>query len=309
MKENEMNVLFSSDDNYAQHLGVAIFSLLMNNYSFKNINIYIVDNEITEINKEKLNSIVQQFMNTEIMWIPFEKWKAKLQLNMMWSISISSYARLFIADILPESAERVLYLDCDMIICSSLMKLWNADLHGCIIGAVQDTVSNQTKDAVGLLPSERYCNAGMLLIDLCAWRKERIGENCVQFIYKRNGSVVHHDQGTINGVLKGKWFRLPLMYNVMTIHYFFDQGKVKRYFNDQADFYSVEEIEQSKERPAILHYTPSFTTRPWFKNCKHPKKQLYWDMISSTPWREEREQRDNSKWYVKLINWSYRNLY
>ena len=55
MGKNIMNVLFSSDDKYAQHLGVAIYSLLEHNTAFNKITIYIVDNDISDINKQKLN--------------------------------------------------------------------------------------------------------------------------------------------------------------------------------------------------------------------------------------------------------------
>ena len=39
-----MNVLYSSDDNYAQHMGVSIYSLLRHNAEFENIRLYVIDN-------------------------------------------------------------------------------------------------------------------------------------------------------------------------------------------------------------------------------------------------------------------------
>ena len=44
--------------------------------------------------------------------------------------SLSQYARLFISSVLPENLEKVLYLDCDIIIRQSLDELWNLDMHG-----------------------------------------------------------------------------------------------------------------------------------------------------------------------------------
>ena len=46
MNKNELNVLFSSDNNYAQHLGAAMQSLLENNQDFTIVRIYVIDNEI-----------------------------------------------------------------------------------------------------------------------------------------------------------------------------------------------------------------------------------------------------------------------
>ena len=103
MDNNVMNVAFSSDDNYAQHMGVAIYSLLKNNRDFHLINIYIIDNLITEHNKKKITELVGKFGNAKIIWVDFETWKSRLNLNMKnWKISISAYARLFLGSILDE---------------------------------------------------------------------------------------------------------------------------------------------------------------------------------------------------------------
>lgn len=307
-KSDELNVLFSSDDNYAQNLGASIYSLLNHNRSFKRIRLYIIDNEISLKRRDMLLQIVSLFKNACVEFIDFAKWKSKLKLNLAWSISLSSYARLFMGDILSESVNRVLYLDCDMIISDSLYQLWNHDLGTNIIGAVQDCVSQATKTCVGLKKNEGYFNAGMLLIDLYRWRENYIGQRCIEFIKEKSGTVGHHDQGVLNGIFHNKWTRLPLRFNVMTVNYFLSVDRMKKYFGDFADYYSKEEITQSKAHPSIIHYTPSFTSRPWFSNCCHPLKEKYWESLSETPWKDEKPQKDTSKWYVRLQGWRYRNL-
>lgn len=308
MSRNELNVFFSSDDHYAQHLGAAMQSLLQNNQDFTVIRLYIIENEISASSKEKLCAIAEKFLNAQIIWISFDAWKSRLQLNMTWSISMSSYARLFVADMVPVDMDRILYLDCDMIVCDSLQRLWNTDLRGCALGAVQDTISNTTKAAVGLAPEEQYFNAGMLLIDLAKWREQNIGSKCLSFIQERNGSVVHHDQGVLNGVLRNQWFRLPLCDNLMTIHFIFNRERILDYYGENAVFYLDNEIVNAKEHPVVLHYTPSFTSRPWCQDCKHPRKALYWENLNKTPWKGAKPEKSKDKWYVKLINWRYRNL-
>ena len=195
-----MNVLYSSDDNYAQHMGVSIYSLLRHNAEFENIRLYVIDNDISPENRDKLREMVSRFSNAEIMFLPFLEWKEKLRLNMSWDISISSYARLFVGEMLPETVDRVLYADCDMIVCEPLRELWNTPLDGKVLAAVQDGISADTKAAVGLQAGMRYFNAGLLLIDLAEWRARKMGERCMSFIEGHGGNVVHHDQGGLNGV-------------------------------------------------------------------------------------------------------------
>ena len=306
--EEILNVIFSSDDNYAQHLGVAIYSLLKQNTNFEQIQIFVIDNDITEKNKNNILEILKDFSYARIIWIDFNMWKEKLRLNMLWDISISTYARIFIGSMLPKEIERALYLDCDMIVCQNLKEFWKTNLHSAILGAVQDTISDVTKIAVEKKPSEPYFNAGMLLIDLKQWREQNVEQRCLKFLEKKNGSVVHHDQGILNAVLADKWYRVPLEYNLMTINYMFTQNQIKRFFGDHSEFYSKEEVEVALKTPKIMHFTPSFTSRPWIKNCKHPYKKLYWDELKQTAWKNAKPQKDESKWYVRVINWRYRNL-
>lgn len=310
MDENfeTMNVMFSSDDNYAQHMGVAIYSLLEHNKDFPHIRIFLIENGIASANREKLEQIVYGFKNTSLHWVSFAEWKNQLKLDLAWPISLSAYARLFVASMVPEDISRILYLDCDMIICDSLQELWNTDLREKTLGAVQDFINDQTKASVGVLPQGKYFNAGMLLIDLEQWRKQGVEQACLKFIAEHGGNVTHHDQGVLNGVLKNDCAILPIRYNLMTIHYIFDRRRLNKYFQDHAAFYTTEEIAEAKNKPAILHFTPSFTSRPWVRTCRHPLKKLYWDTAEKTPWAGARPIKDTSKWYVRLIDWRYRNL-
>lgn len=303
-----MNFILSSDNNYAQHLGVALYSILDHNRDEEEVNIFVVDNDIKDENRQKLHLLEQQFKNAHLHFIAFGKWRDSLQLNMAWNISISSYARLFVASMLPESVERVIYMDCDMVVTSSLRELWHTDMQGLVIAAVQDDMPTRYKSAVGLASTEPYFNAGLLLIDLKKWREQKCELACLDFIREHEGRVIHHDQGVLNGVFRGKWHRLSLQANIMTIHYIFTLRQIMKYFRDESPFYTEQEITEAKRQPWILHFTPSFTSRPWVGNCKHPLKSLYWDALSHTPWRGAKPQKDHDKWYVKLINWRYRAL-
>ena len=308
MDKDCLNVVFSSDDNYAPHLGAAIYSLIYCNSDFEHIKVFIIDNEIREENRRKLSAIVDKTPNTEIIWIPFEKYREKLKLNLMWNISLSSYARLFIAEMVPESVKRIIYLDCDMIVCQSLKELWDTDLNGKIIGAVQDTVGSRAKEQLNLSLNERYFNSGMLLVDLDAWRKHNIGTKCLHFLEIYNGQVHHHDQGVLNGVLCNEKYILPMRYNTITIHYFFNMRQIRKFYNETADFYSAKEIEKAKNNPVIIHFTPSFTSRPWVKGCRHPLKKRYWDAVDHTPWKGMEPLKNQEKWYARLMDWRYRVL-
>lgn len=299
-----MNIVYSCDDNYAQHTGVSIISLLENNKHFDEINIYIVDNDIKNENKIKLNDIANRYKR-KISYIDFKKYKEKLKLNMEWDISISSYARLFLTSMLPKSIERVLYFDCDSVIIKSLDELWNENIDNYYIAAVEDTVSNSIKKSVGIDKTERYINAGMLLMNLKKMRENNIEKKFLEFIDKYNGNVIHHDQGVINGVLYKNIKIISPKFNLMTIYYTMSRDEIIEYYGISGEFYSQNEIDEAINNVVYIHYTPGFTTRPWVKGCKHPKKYIYLKYLYKTPWSGIKLEKDKSKIKVKVINWIY----
>lgn len=303
-----MNILFSSDDNYARHLGVAMYSLMIHNQKAKKLNFFVVDNHISEDNLSKLKQVVDGFCNSTINFIPFDSYAKELQLDMPWPISMSAYARLFTAEMLPKEIDRVLYLDCDMVINKELTELWNIDLQGNCVGAIQDQVKPDIKTAVNLSPFDMYFNSGFLLVDLFKWRMLDIGQRSKDFINSLHGRVLHHDQGVLNGVLKNSWTRLPLRYNVMTVYFLLSQSRIAYYYNDNSPFYSNAEITDAIYNPCIIHYTPSFTSRPWEDNCHHPLKSLYSIYLSQTPWKGVNKERERISLYLRWINWKYRNF-
>ena len=308
-KEKIITIVYSSDDNYILHAAASIVSLIENNETLGKINVYFIENNVSQKNKNKFENLMDTYKQLSIKWIDFSEWMQKLNLNMKWKISISAYARLFVAEMLDNNIDKVLYLDCDIIVNQSIEKLMDIDITNYYIGAVQDAVNDETKNSVGVQSGRPYYNSGMLLINLKKWREDNISETFLKFIEEHQGNVIHHDQGVINGVLKNKIYKLPLQYNVMTIHYIFNRKQIMKYYRESTEFYSEQEIKSAKNKPIILHYTPSFTVRPWIQGCKHPRRQLYWVNLNKTPWKNVEKQQNQEKWYIRIINYLYRNFY
>ena len=56
-----MNIVYSSSDSYAPIAGVSIMSLLHNNTDADEINIYMIDNNISDENKKRFENMVDKF--------------------------------------------------------------------------------------------------------------------------------------------------------------------------------------------------------------------------------------------------------
>ena len=293
-------VAYGSDDNYAKYMGISLYSLFETNTAFENIEVFVLDCGISAENKEKLLSVAAQW-NRQLHFLDMGPAVSSLDLHMgAKKIAIASYARLFIGSLLPDDCDRVLYIDCDTLIRDSLLPLWATDFGDALIAGVQDTVDSYFLDVIGLPRTVRYINAGILLINLSAWREENLQAQFMQLIEKFGGNVPHHDQGTINAVCKERRKIVPMRFNVTANLYSFSAQTIRKiYFLEE--YYPQEELTAALESPAIVHFTTGLLGRPWEEKSTHPQKQAFWDTAAKTPWKDITPLPDSRSFGLKAF--------
>lgn len=279
-----MNVIYSSDDNYARHVGVAITSLYDCNQDMPELDVYLIDDGIRPDNREKLDAIAQRYGRT-IRYIPFGPHKEKLSLNNKWELPLSTYARLFVAEMVPQSVERLLYLDCDTVVCDSLKELWETDMQGKTIAAVEDVGSTLFQPETGTGTVYRYFCAGVLLIDMKKWRQISAQEKMMAYLDSKGGQVRHHDQTILNGVFWNDCLLIHPRYNALTPTFIMPYENLRAFFKLRDSYYSKQEIRQSVKAPAIIHFTSANIGRPWENNA-HPKAKIYQRYWQASAWKD-----------------------
>jgi lipopolysaccharide biosynthesis glycosyltransferase len=136
--------------------------------------------------------------------------------------SSTVYAPIFLGSLLPDSCERVIWLDADTITRRSLVDLWNLDLGSSMVGAVGDDYVHVVSDPwgvahwreLGLDVNARYFNSGVMLIDLSAWRGYGVEDRALDYLESYGDSVVQHDQDALNVICAGLWSELDVRWNV-----------------------------------------------------------------------------------------------
>lgn len=306
-KSQSLCAAYAADDNYGKYLGISMLSLFESNKDFEEITVFVLDCGMKEPNKERLKSIAERYKR-KVYFMSMEKAVSALDLRMgARKISIASYARLFLASVIPGDYDKLLYLDCDTIVRGSLRDLWNMEMGNYLIAGVRDTVDLFFLKKIGLEPEEYYVNAGILLVHLKAWREEQLESQFMDFIRKFEGNVPHHDQGTINGVCVKRKGILPLKYNVTSNIYSFSAKTIKRiYF--LKEFYFEKELESARKNPVILHFTTGLVGRPWEKGCTHPMKKEYLKAARYSPWKNEPLLPDSRKFSVKVFAAFYNHM-
>ena len=128
-----MNIVYSSSDSYSPVAGVSLLSLLENNQSSAQLNVFIIDNGISDKNKEKFRKTCNKF-GRKLTFIPIANIEKLAGASIdTGRLNISTFARLFYATLLPDDGEKVIHIDCDTMVMTSLEPFWNTDMEGKIV--------------------------------------------------------------------------------------------------------------------------------------------------------------------------------
>lgn len=296
-----LHIAYASDDNYVQHLGASLVSLLDNNKEFQKISIHILDNNLNDLNRNRLKWISEKY-GREIVFYELKRLLDSLKkFDLPNTISITAYSRLFLSELINTNIDKIIYADCDSIFNDCLKSLWEISIDHFSIAAVEDHVGIDNKINIGINASCRYVNSGFLLMNLNKIRKEAGLEKMLEVIKKYQGKVQHHDQGVINAAFNEDIYYLHPKYNTMTSFYDFKNVKSIEDYYRATKYYSQEIINEAQSNPVFIHFTPGFSKRPWIKGCRHPLQKKYWDYLSLTPWENELEQEDKRPLKYKLI--------
>ncbi len=300
---NIAHVVYASDDRFAEILGVSLVSLYDNNQDMKDIQVYVLDSDISDDNKQKLYCVCEQYKRSQIVFIPAGNINERLSMRVMTDRgSLSQYARLFVSSKLPKELQRVLYLDCDIIINQSIKELWNLDLHGKTIGALMDAFSKYYRMNIGLEPDDIMFNSGVMLIDLDKWKNENVEARLLKFITRKQGKIQQGDQGALNAVLSHDTYCFDPRFNSVTIFYDFTYKEMLVY-RKPSKFYSEGKVKIAVENPVMIHFTTSiFSKRPWMRGCQHRYATKWMDYKEKSPWKDcGLREDDRPQWKQKLV--------
>lgn len=128
----------------------------------------------------------------------------------------ATYARLFIPDLLPD-AERVIYMDCDMLVTGSLGATWCCDFGQNLIAAVRCPAPTPAYAAQIGLPLREYINAGFLVMNLALWRAEGVAQSCLGASSDPNRPNVIRDESAINDISRGRVQFLDAGFNLYAL--------------------------------------------------------------------------------------------
>lgn len=305
MENQDLHVVLASDNNYAQYVAVVLVSLFETNPDFRKVYVHLlcsdIDNDIIEMIRKHIPC-----SKGELIVYDADSSLKKVDIKVQNGFSISAYSRLFLGSILPDEIEKILYLDCDVLITGNLSNLWNTHLDDNWIAAVADsTIDSLSRIRIGLEKQYYYINSGVLLINLKEWRKNKLEQVFVDTIKEYDGDIYHKDQGVLNKVCHNHLLLLPPNYNVQTNFYSHPYCLMEE---AGVPFYSLEEYKNATSNPLIIHFTLGYYNRPWCQKAEHPMADQWRITRAKTAWADCLLLPDNRLPQVKLLGWALQHL-
>lgn len=276
-----MNILLCLDDtswDYTRHCAVTILSLLETNKNNK-IKIWIMSSCLPEENIAELRRIVALY-NQEIEFIirddivPEEL--KKVIINRRGAIWWPRY-RYFFSNFI-KWIEKILYIDCDVLVMGDLSEIYNMNMHGKAIAGYLDCFPYRCKNVVFHL--KNYINSWVLLFDVKKYDVKKINVNNMEEINKKYSEYfLWWDQDKANIIFKDDIF----VYNE-SMNY----QLVGKYFNK---WLSDAKIIHCLQKPYIC-----------IQRSNLPRKviKLYNHYLSLTKWSWYPVKKTN-QWCLKYI--------
>lgn len=274
-----MNIVCTVDDVYVQHCAVLLTSLFANNPN-EHFTIHIITDSAKSSNLTLLEQFLASYPHSYTIHAITPT--AIRNAPISYHISLATYFRLFIPDILPIDLDRVLFLDVDMIIRGSIRPLWETKLDGYTHAATIAAGMDGYPTRIGLPNESLYFNAGLMLMNLKAWRELNVFERGCELIYQEPGRLQWWDQDVLNILLCNAWKPIDLIWNAQP--FIFNEALNDSYphYNRYCQF----NYQEARNNPAVVHFVGGGSAKPWHYYCHHPYKQDYLTYLQLTPWRD-----------------------
>lgn len=263
------NICFSLDSNYVEQFCVSAVSILENATAQDNIDFYILDGGLTKKDKSNIE-FLKKYKNFNLEYIKIDGkefvncplLKENDENHKDYHVTIPGYFRFKLPELLP-TLDKILYLDCDVIIRSSLNELFDIDLKDKSAAMVEDVDASKELERLNL---QHYYNSGIMLINLDYWRKNDIQSKLFKYVSDNAEKIVWQDQDVINAVLAGSI--LPIS-NKWNYQYFLYEKIESKELNDCV----------------ILHLAGRF--KPWIMPFEHFIYDCYYYYLLMTPFKNK----------------------
>ena len=261
-----LHVAFGVDANYFMGMGVAIVSVLENN-RLQPFIFHVFTSSISTEQAEKLREIESLYSTIiEVNIIDHAIFDEFADFSTFAQYSSAIFTRLLIAGTLKGVADKVLYLDADIVCQGDLSELLSIDMNECVAAVVGDVGSIAEMQVNTMrLAGQKYFNSGMLYINVDKWVAENVWQRSVKEILASEKTFLFPDQDALNIVLDKKTKFIDSRFNF--IYDLFSETPTRKKIPTDAVF---------------IHFVGRL--KPWHNWCCNPASALFLKYKALSPW-------------------------
>ena len=263
-ENNKIHIIINMNNKYIYPSIVSINSALRNSNKNKTTIVYhiLCPMDFRRGNINKLKSFLNEYpANLEMIFYNMGNLFSDFKRNRFSEVT---FYRLLTPIFIP--LERVIYLDTDILVFDDLEEMFNLPLNNNYALGFLDLLSNGV-DYLGL-KSEKYINAGVLLLNLELIRKDK---KYVEMLYmlKNNKNLRNNDQTIINYVFYPNIGILPSKFGIFNFESIFDIKYL--YLNRIRQNLNITDLIRAFINPSIMHFTLC-TPKIWYSYSKFVNK-------------------------------------
>ena len=254
-------VFFATDNNYAPFVAITLESILENCSKDYFYHFHVLTTDLDKSYEEKLKKYESEDVKIEFISLRETLTKIKVKFHLRDYYSIETYYRFFIANMYPQY-DKVLYMDCDIVVLGDIAELYNNDITNLYLAASPEEVMAEVKvfgDYVEKaldVPVAEYFNAGIMVMNLAEFRNDNIEKKFFEMINRFRFRVTQ-DEDYLNVLCKGKTKILDLGWNKTAFK------------NDKFDDKNLK----------LIHYKINW--KPW-KNRNVLYEEYFWNYAKKT---------------------------
>lgn len=248
-----MNLLVTLDARYIPVLRVMLYSLLQKNPS-EAFTLYLAHSSLTE---QDIHAAAAGLDGARLTICP-----VKISDEMLAGAPIEKrypremYYRLFAAQFLPASVERILYLDPDIVVLGSVRELYDLAFGEHFFAAASHVKKGFQKFnnlRLDMPDGSSYVNSGVMMMNIAALRARQDTVEVLRYIEENKNLMMLPDQDVLNALYHDRILHLnPLLYN-LSEKYFRNYNLSPK--NDPID------VEWVRLHTVFLHYCGR--NKPW----------------------------------------------
>ena len=252
-----MNILISVCEEFLKPAKIMLYSL---SKYHDDLNVYLLYGSLSEESIDEFKSFLADKCHTTLFSIQALGFFKNVPLSEQYS-KPEIYFRLLAPYILPESIDRILYLDADIIINGSLLDFYEQDFEGAYVAVTKDRFDFcdevvLQKKKLGMKDSDIYFNSGVMLLNLRAFRDNIKLTDIMEFIDENRDKLFYFDQDILNCLLLDHKKLCELQYNFQAYPF------------EQLDLFDI------MKTTTVLHYTDQ--PKPWNPKYSGTLDYFYW---------------------------------